>query len=211
MSYIANRPALIVEGHGDVSSLPALLRRIADSKEHFMFNPLTPTIRCGGLSRIQRGNELERFVTLARLRNERDSILIALDCDDTCPISEVRALTPRLQSIAENFDLKIAIAFFVREFESLFIHCLDELATRYPNLGISADRVPHPDIESIRDAKGFLDRMMVAGSYKPSRDQARYVHALDLHKLELHSRCYRHLCSCIDFLVNPTSALIYPA
>jgi len=211
MTYVASRPVLITEGHGDVSSVPCLVRRIGEAKQQFELVPLVPPIRCGGLSKLKRPDELNRFVALAALRENRDSILIAIDCDDGCAKEEVLEFITRLKPMAERFQVKIAVSFFVREFESLFLHCLPELAAKFPDLEI----IPHPNldvtkIEDIRNAKGYLGRQMRRGSYKPTRDQASFVYALDLQKLTHQSRCFRHLSSCIDFLRDAGSGLVYP-
>jgi hypothetical protein len=88
---------------------------------------------------------------------------------------------------------------------------LPELAARYPELGIVVPGdFDFGTVEGVRDAKGFLNRQMGQGSYKPTRDQAKYVYSLDFAKLAIQSRSFRHLCGCIDFLCDPNSELVYP-
>lgn len=212
MTYVACRPVVIVEGHGDVDSIAALLRRISYHHQCFELNPVSPPIRGGALGKFRNPEQLGRYVRLAALRPDADSILIAVDCDDDCAKVEVEAMSKMLMPLATELKKKIAVSFFVKEFECLFLHCLEEIAARHAEYGIQLPCPVGPDkIETVRDAKGMISRQMQTGSYKETRDQSRFVHSLDVGKLMVQSRTTQHIANCIKFLGDASAPLVYPA
>ena len=212
MPYVAKRPVIIVEGHGDVDSVPSLIRKISHHQHIFDLSPVSPSIRGGALGKFRNVEQLGRYVRLAALRAEADSILIAVDCDDDCAKVEVAAMTAMLWPLADELKKKIGVCFFVREFECLYLHCLEEIAARYLDLNIQLPCLVSPaDIESVRDAKGLLSRHITSGSYKETRDQSQFVHALNVDKLIAQSRTTQHIVNCVKFFNDGASALVYPA
>lgn len=211
MPYTARRPVVIVEGHGDIDAVGALFRKVAHHCNVFDLSPVSPAIRGGSIGKFRNVEQLGRFVRLAALRGDSDSIIIAVDCDDDCAKNEVIAMSKLLLPIAEEINKKVGICFFVKEFECLFLHCLDELSAKFTELQIQlpCPVAPH-DIEKVRAAKGMLNRQMQNGTYKETRDQSRFVHALDIAKLIAQSRSTLHLMNCINFLRNDASPLVYP-
>lgn len=211
MPYVATRPLVIVEGHGDVESIGPLLRRVSHYHEQYDINPVSRPIRGGALGKFRNPEQLGRYVRLGALRAEADSIIIAVDCDDHCAKVEVENMTRVLQPIAEELQKKIGVCFFVREFECMFLHCMEDIAAHFPDLGILLPCPVSPDkIEGVRDAKGTLSRQMQFGSYKETRDQHRFVHALSMDKLMVQSRTAQHLRNCLSFLKNKGSPFVYP-
>lgn len=211
MTYAAFRPVLIVEGQGDTEAMPDLIRRVAYYRQIYGIQPQSPAIRKASLGGFKNVDNLGKFVRLAALRPNADSIVIALDCDDGCAKNEVAALSTLLNPLAQEVNKKIGVCFFVREFESLFLHCLEELSQCNPTLDIQLPCPISPDkIEEVRAAKQVLDRQMQGGSYKETRDQQKFVHHLDIEKLLARSRSLKHLSNCLDFLQNANSPLVYP-
>ena len=121
-------------------------------------------------------------------------------------------MTAMLWPLADELKKKIGVCFFVREFECLYLHCLEEIAARYLDLNIQLPCLVSPaDIESVRDAKGLLSRHITSGSYKETRDQSQFVHALNVDKLIAQSRTTQHIVNCVKFFNDGASALVYPA
>src|SRR3546814_17899260 len=91
-----------------------------------------------------------------------------------------------------------------REFESMFLCCLPEIAQRYPRYGWDLSGYSaNADFESIRDAKGVLSSYMTRGKiYKPTGEQASFVEALDFVKLRAQSRSFVHLERTILWMVG---------
>ena len=90
MSFIAP----IVEGHGEVDALPALLHRIRASFPAAPVLQVNPPIRVKSGSFLNKQDEFRRHVALAasKAAARQGSVLILMDCDDDCPAT----LGPRL-------------------------------------------------------------------------------------------------------------------
>jgi hypothetical protein len=74
----------------------------------------------------------------------------------------------------------------ISRFESLFLYCIDEITARFGEYRWLPNRTPLTgDIESIRDAKGTISRMMSSDrAYKKTRDQEKFITALNFDKLQ---------------------------
>jgi hypothetical protein len=105
----------------------------------------------------------------------------------------------------------VGIALFRSEFETLFLHCIDEIATHFTDYGWFSEKLLSRDLETIRDAKGTLSRMMRNDrAYKETRDQEKFITALNFDKLRRDSRSFQHFESTLLWLSRGME-LIYPA
>ena len=164
------------------------------------------------MGKFRNPDQLGRYIRLAALRADADSILIAVDCDDDCAKIEVEGMSKLLLPLAAELKKKIGVCFFVKEFECLFLHCLEEIAARHADYKIQLPCPVKPEkIETVRDAKGMITRQMQTGSYKETRDQSQFVHSLNIEKLMVHSRTAQHIANCIKFLLDETAPLVYPS
>lgn len=154
------------------------------------------------VARLRREGELERFVRYALRENDADSVFIALDCDDHDAASIVQEFDGRVAALSPA--RKVVISLFEREFEALFLHGIQEIVAAYPEYGWSKKGVSAIGIpEKIRDAKGQLSSVMASGrAYKPTRDQTKFVSALDLNKLHGASPTYRAFESAMEELLG---------
>ena len=204
-------PFLILEGLGDKRAVPELVRKLAYAHEIFDLSIIPHPIMRQNIPKLRTVDELEKFITYG-LMKDGDSLLILLDCDDSCAKDEVHVFTERVRK--QNLTKKVGFAFFNSEYESFFVSCLDLIAERYPeyewNLG---DWNIDDDHEEIVGAKGYIsDRMKTNKSYKPIRDQAKFTSALDFDRLREKSRSFRHLESTLLWLTGQTddNSLVYP-
>jgi hypothetical protein len=151
---------------------------------------------------------LERYVEYG-IRDEGDSVLFILDCDDLCPVEVCKQFMRRIEKL--NPSKKVGIALFNCEFESIFLHCIDEIKARFTDYGwLSQPPTLPADIETIRDAKGRISRMMSADhAYKETRDQVKFITALDYDKLRNLSRSFRHFERLLLWLATGESP-VYP-
>jgi hypothetical protein len=86
------RIVCIVEGHGEVSAVPVLVRRIAERVAPDVVPDVPRPIRVAR-HKLLRERELERTIELAaRQCGPDDTILVLFDADDDCP----RELAPRV-------------------------------------------------------------------------------------------------------------------
>ncbi len=212
MSPPGHRPVLLVEGDGDREAVPLLVRQLFQHIGRPDCTPASRPIRCGDLRKLARPGEIEKFVTYACSRPDGDSALLIIDCDDDCPREVVVDLCRRVQPIAERFDKRVGVALMYREFETLFLYSIQELADRYPDLRWRLEDLdPKRDWTEIRGAKEELRRWMGGATYKETRDQARFVSALDLEVLPERCRPFAHLASTLVWLASEAeTGQVYP-
>jgi hypothetical protein len=184
--------APIVEGHGEVAAITVLLQRVARKEFPSRRLEVNPAIRVRVGSFLNdkdyRGKYLE--LAAAKARAKSGAILVLLDCDGAGGSPSCAAeLGARLRDDIEGRALGVPyiVALAVQEYESWFLASVTSLAGE---AGLTDDVMPPPDIERLRDAKGWLkERTMPA--YDPISDQARFTRLLDLDLAEKNSPSFR--------------------
>lgn len=174
----------IVEGHGDLKAVPALIGMLGAQIELQIFSDIP--IRAGEWPKIKRTGELERLLTLASTRGA-DRILVVLDMDDDCPVTEYNHAMVRVENWKNGRNIDVGVAFLYREFETLFLHQYEKFKDNRPNLPVF-DNEP----EFYRGAKGLLKRV-TGRRYKETEDQILFTKRLDLPRLYSTSRSFRKL------------------
>ena len=170
--------AAIVEGHGEVSALPILLRRI-----HGMSEGADRELVVNSPIRIKAGSFLndsayrERYLQMAsakaRHSGRKGLILVMLDCDDGCPATCGPDLRKHVAGQCGNLD--VIVLFACREFETWFIASAPSLTgTR----GFPENVEVPPDPEKWRDAKGWLGSHLKRRYNEPS-DQPAFTSVFD--------------------------------
>lgn len=168
--------APIVEGHGEVEALPALIHRIALAADFQGVLRVNPPIRIKSASFINDEAYFQKQVTLvtAKAAQEAGTVLILLDCEDDCPGTLGPSLLQRAKAVRENVDIFVALAY--REFETWFLASAESLRGVR---GLPGDLTPPPNAVLIRDAKGWLgSRMNIA--YDPVSHQLEFVRKFNL-------------------------------
>lgn len=188
----------IVEGHGELSAVPLLIRNILLAQGIYNVLPL-PARRYGEYPSVAKGFD---NLFLAAIK-ESAAILWVMDFDSKaydCPISEAQKLLARAATLRPNWPLKIA--FLVKEYETLFL--IDEAASRavFPDIPSKFSFPEHP--EDIRDAKGWLSkaRPSSGAAYKETVHQAKITAHLNFDLLRARSRDFAHLERAIIELAN---------
>lgn len=200
---------LLLEGPGDVEAVALLTRKLLEEHRIFNFcidpNPITKIT----LKRLGSPGELERFLNYINGRGA-DLALFLLDTDDLCAKKMVESLSYRARQIF--CKKRIGFSFFVSEYETLFIHCLDTIAARYPEYGWNLDNWSvTSDNEYIVGAKGHLTRHMRKGkAYKETRDQVKFTSCLDFGRLRSVSRSFRHFESTLLWATETEGSRVYP-
>lgn len=209
-----SRPVLLVEGDGDREAVPLLVRRLFSEIGKPQCSPAPKPIRCGDLPKLLRDGVLEKFVTYACRRPDGDSVLLVVDCDDDCPPGVVGTLAQRVESIGHQFQKRIGVALMHREFETLFLYAVPDLAKRFQDLpwhleGWDEER----DWTEVRGAKERLRHHMGGRLYKETRHQSSFVSALNLPALEARCRSLSHLLTTLRWLTEEegTSAVHPPS
>ena len=101
-------PVLIVEGYGDRGAVPRLAREVMFQREIFDFNPAPRPKSNVDVRKLRRAGELERYVEFAA-RDNGDSVLLVLDCEDFCPRYMSREFVQRIQKM--RLTKKVGISF----------------------------------------------------------------------------------------------------
>jgi hypothetical protein len=168
--------ASIVEGHGEVEALPALLHRIARASAFTGVLRVNPPIRVKSGSFLGNRDYFRRQVMLATAKAAQAGgcVLILLDCDDGCPATLGPDLLEQARAVRANVDITVVLAY--REFETWFVAAARSLQGLR---GLPRDLEPPPDPLGIRDAKGWLGKRM-DGAYDPVVHQLEFTRAFDL-------------------------------
>lgn len=185
----------IVEGHGECSATPILIRRIAlDLFPDFVPRILYP-IRIPA-SLLLKAGELERAVTLASYKlNGKGGIFILLDGDfkDCCPARIGPELRTRAQ--AARSDIPISVVLAKMEYEAWFLAAAKSLRGQR---GLPAILEPPQNPEDIRDAKGWLSGHLPKGQrYSETTDQPAFTELFNMTVARANSdsfdKCYRDI------------------
>lgn len=191
------RIAVIVEGDGEVTAVPALLRRFGDMLGHYGRVRVNPVIRQPA-SRLLKPGELERHVELAaRKLGGAGGILVLLDCDDHCPAELGPQLARRVQDARPDVPSSLVLAH--REYEAWFLASAESFAAKrgFPET-LTAPTSP----EAIRGCKEWLTRQLPAGTiYRECNDQTALTHLFDMNLARERSpsfdKCWRELTALL--------------
>jgi hypothetical protein len=200
------RVAAIVEGHGEVSAVPVLLRRLwSDVLSAEWIDVLQP-IRQPRTKLLRRttsrattepaATEMERAIKLARnklaaRRTEvlSELILVLLDADTDCP----KELTPRLLETARGAagGIDVVVVLAKVEYETWFVASSGSLAT-YLRLGSGESRIENPEEE--RFGKKWIADRFRGPKYSETIDQVKLTAAMDLRVCRERSPSFDKLC-----------------
>jgi hypothetical protein len=155
----------IVEGDGEVSAVPILLRRLLPELGVYTVQISRP-IRQMRTQLVQEAN-FRRAMRLASLREENRAILVLFDADDDC----ARDLVPQMNQWAaeETPSLPTAVVLARREYEAWFLAAIESLRGK----GHVRENATYPaDPEARRGAKEALRKLMTKPfSYQETADQ----------------------------------------
>lgn len=166
--------ASVVEGHGEVSALPVLLRRIAQL--HGSYVEVLPPHRVPR-SKVGKG-EVGRavFLQCAKLRErgaENCLIVILMDADDDDAPALEAAL---LSEVRDNLSCDVIAVVAVREYEAWFLSSITALRA-HSSVRDNASYDGDPEVP--RNAKGVLEGLMNE-SYQETLHQAGFSSMLDI-------------------------------
>lgn len=182
--------ASIVEGDGEVTALPILLRRLAAEWEPAALVQPLPPIRVRRDRFLNKEEEFRRQLLLAAAKSgDAGWVLIVLDADDDCPKTLGAEIWQRAQQHIPHRKLSVVLA--NREYEAWFIAAAQSLR------GMRGfDIAPKEPIaaETPRNAKGWMREHMQGGKYSEILDQPAFTAKFDLQQAFENSRSFRKLC-----------------
>jgi hypothetical protein len=179
------RLCCIVEGHGEIDAVPALVHRIC--QERRVPAPVIPRpMRCDR-HRLIKSGETERAVRLAiKGTHPSGGVLMLADADDDCAAKIGPQLLERARQAAGNVPVALSLA--CREYESWFLSAAESFRGFH---GLPADLATPVNAEEIRGAKEWLRKSAgTGGNYRPSVDLVRFTRQLDL-ELARRSQSFR--------------------
>lgn len=200
MSNRCLRIAPIVEGHGEQSALPILLRRIGTELLGAQYVDVLPPSR-GKRDRLIHdvGQELtkavDRFARDLASRSQDGCpslILILVDADDGCAIDIAAGINRTARNARSDYMSTCVVA--VKEFETWFVAAAESLSEW---LNITDSELPN-DPEHQRCGKRWVEDRFVPkpdqAKYKERVDQPRFTKLMDLHVCRERSRSFKKLC-----------------
>jgi hypothetical protein len=190
----------IVEGHGEVSAVPILIRKLSQFMAVYDIRIGTPIRR--PRSKLVKRETLEQAIELAKIQAGCRAILVLFDADDDCP----KTLGPNLQQWALQVarPLTCSVVLANREYEGWFLSCIESLRNCR---GISISATSEPNSEFIRDAKGKLEEKMSEGrKYLETADQAALSDTADWKSVHQSSRSFRKFTKETRRLLEACSA-----
>jgi len=196
------RLSCIVEGHGEVSALPILLRRVAQQQSPNDSFDVQPPIRVSRSKFLNRDEEFHRHLNLAGSKCGVDGlVLVLLDADDDCPAQLAPEILRRAKKVLPHRHISVVLA--NREFESWYIGAAASLdGFRGLEIG-ELDRSVDP--ETYRDAKGWLRQRMKSRLYGETTDQPAFAARMDLQMAVDRCRSFRKLCNDLNRWITPVA------
>ncbi len=178
---------VIVEGKGEVDAVVWLLTNLAHDCGLGLPHFGTPIRGVG----IHQPAELRRQAERVRAKSNAEALLVLRDCDDGCPRDEGPKTAALLADLRLPFPSAAVLAH--REYESLFLPCIEQMAGRpfkgaggQSRPGLRADARFKGDFESMRGVKEWLSEHMSGNEhmrhkqrYKPSVDQLVLTRMVD--------------------------------
>lgn len=177
----------IVEGHGEVSAVPILMRKLGELMGLPYVQVASPIRR--PRSKLLQESGLQQAIELAKIQPGCRGILVLLDADDDCP----KTLAPVLQATAISAaqPLACAVVLAKKEYEAWFLACVESLRERR---GISATAVYEKAPEDVRGTKAALESLMESGGkYLETSDQAALTAVADWAMAHKRSRSFRKM------------------
>lgn len=166
----------IVEGRGDVTALPVLLRRLlAQINPPVAIDVARPIPRPRG--RLLKAGGIEAAVELAANEmGQVGAVLLLVDSDGDCPREQGPAIANRAKDARK--DKRISVVLAHQEYEAWFLASASSLRGVR---GLSPMMTDHHDPESVRGCKEWLEGWLPPTSrYSETADQAALTSSFDI-------------------------------
>jgi len=187
----------IVEGYGEVTALPVLLRRLLQQHAQCYGLQVAEPIRRNAFE-FRREHEVGKAVRLARAQPDCVAVLLLFDGEDDCPADLGNQVRGWAQAAAGETPCEVVVAY--REYETWFLAAVDSLRGY---CRIAQDATAPADPEARRDAKGALEAFMPAGAaYSPTVHQQKLSAVFDMAMTHRRSRSFRKLTKAIGELIS---------
>ncbi|MFP4052547.1 MAG: DUF4276 family protein [Phycisphaerae bacterium] len=201
--------ACIVEGHGETTAFPVLVRRIAHEcgvyDLHIPKPIRSPKSKLLATEHTDVVRHLDRVIRLAvnLLPNPNEgALLVSLDADESCPKKIAESIRRMVSGIRD--DVRCEIVLPKMEFESWFLAALPSLAT---HRGLAPHTVPDCP-EGQQGAKQMISRLLFPPdqSYSETVDQQKLSAVMSLQEASK-CRSFRHFLKTMESVL----CFLYPS
>jgi len=186
--------SLLVEGKGDKSAGPQLVRRLL----HFLMDEFTIHVASQAIAARGKPDLLKRFDNYIRslCNDERcQGIVVLVDADSDLPVNLARGLAVRAQGCSR---VSVVVVCPVQEFENWFVCSFENFCQQ---LDATLSERLAADCEHATDPKRLLDRCLEDG-YRSRLDQSKLVHQINLDLAFERSPSFRRLGQALGELVG---------
>jgi hypothetical protein len=186
----------IVEGHGEVTAAPVLLRRLLEHANCFGVSVGRPIRQTQ--PKFRREADVRAAVALACKQPQCAAVLLLFDGEDDCPAELGAKVCAWAQSAAAPIPCEVVIAY--REYETWFLAAVESLRG---HCHIRNDATAPADPETRRNAKGALETFMPSGaSYAETIHQARLSAVFNMAVAHRSNRSFRKLTKAVGDLLT---------
>lgn len=186
----------IVEGHGEVTAVPVLLRRLLHiHAQCYTVEPGAPIRRTS--SEFRREDAVRRAVMLALSQPDCAAVLLLFDGEDDCPAQMGAQVRAWAQAAARGVPCEVVVAY--REYETWLLAAVESLRGK---CHIAHDAVAPANPELKRDSKGELERFMPrTASYAETIHQVALSAQFDMALAYRRNRSFRKLTKAVGELL----------
>jgi hypothetical protein len=192
----------IVEGDGEVTAVPVLLRKLLGEMNRYDIQVVTPK-NAHGRTNLQVAGGLEKFVRYAWKERDCGAIFILLDAANQCPRDIAQDFCTRVQRLGVLFPVVIVCADHM--YETWLIASLETIAGKDLDSrpGLPTGLTPPEDVETVKSAKSWLNSYFPEGrAYKETEDQLAMTRLLDTALVHQRSRSFRRLRHAVEEAVE---------
>ena len=186
----------IVEGHGEVSAVPVLLRKLAELMR-------VPALAVGRpirapRSKLTQQEGMTKYVQMARSQEGCRGILVMFDADDLCPKTESEQV--RQWAAVAATPIPCSLVLPNREYEGWFLACI-EVLMQYRAIQPVQQFAGNPDDK--RGAKEAVEDLMGEGfRYIERADQPSFTAQADWLLVHERSRSFRKMAKEVQRLLG---------
>ncbi|MGD0941832.1 MAG: DUF4276 family protein, partial [Terracidiphilus sp.] len=176
----------IVEGHGECSAVPVLIRRICYELGHCVGAQIASPIRVPRSKMVMEAH-FKHYLQIAGSQPGQKMILLFMDADDDCTKEIAERTRPWIEEEATCGRCELIV--IPKEYECWFIAVLESLRGVR---GISNEARSHNCPERVRNPKAILTHWMEGTTaYNECADQAALTQMMDLNALRDRCRSFQ--------------------
>ena len=165
----------IVEGDGEVTAVPLLLRKILWQIPRYDIQVARPK-NANGRGNLTKEGGLEKFIRYSWKEPDCGAVFVLLDAENECPVLVAQNFARRVEGIGLLFPVVIVVA--KRMYETWF---LASIATISGHLDLPHGLMPPLNVEAVPNPKAWIEQHFPAGrAYKETQDQEAMTNLMDI-------------------------------